>query len=923
MNRQSTPRIAAVAVSLFTTTFLLCGQVPSARSAFDAAELRCDNQVNPLAVASFPPELSWKLESPESSARGLVQSAYQILVASSQRNLAAGTGDLWDSGRVSSSETRTLYAGRRPPSAATCWWKVRVWDGTGNASAWSAPSHWSMGLQAGDWRAKWIARQPDGEEPEPAMPVFRRTFQIGKSVERALLYISGMGHYEARLNGTKLEEAVLAPGWTNYRKTVFYNTFDVTSLLRMGENALGIMLGNGMYHVVKTPGRYTKFTGSFGQPKLIAQLQIAFSDGSTVEIVTDKNWKTLSGPIVYSSTFGGEDFDARLEPVGWDRAGFDDRRWAEAREVNGPGGVLVSQTNPDIKVLEVFHPVRTTEPKPGVLVYDLGQNFSGWPGIKVRGPAGATLRLFPGELLDENGLVSQRSSGGSERAGYQWYSYTLNGAGDESWQPRFAYYGFRYVQVEGAATTQAPSPDKPRMLALDGEFLHSSARPVGEFSCSNPLFNDIHRLITAAVRSNMQSVLTDCPHREKLGWLEETHLLGSAIMYNYDVLRLYRKISADMRDSQTPEGLVPDIAPEYVVFEGGFRDSPEWGSAVVFNPWLAYRHYGDRRILGEHYGEMKRYVEYLTSRAKDGIVSHGLGDWYDIGPKPPGVAQLTSTDLTATSVYYAAIMTLGRIAALLEKDADARVWMTLGAEVRRAFTAKLYDPNSGIYDRGSQTAFAMPLVVGLVAEEDRKSVLDKLVEAVRKNGNGVTAGDIGFHFVVQALAEGGRSDVLFDMLARTDGPSYGFQLKQGATTLTEAWDAGPASSQNHFMLGHAEEWFYRYLAGLDLDFSRPATEQIQIRPNVVGDITEATATHDSILGRIVSHWKTQTGQIQLAVTVPPNASATVHVPTSDPDSVAEGGVAAAHSKGVRPISRGSGAAIFNVESGSYVFTARK
>ena len=890
----------------------------SVEAATIAAErLRCENQQNPLAVQASRPRLSWLVQAVDTNRRGLRQTGYEILVASSLKLLERRRGDLWSSGKTSPASTSEVeYGGKDLVAQTSYYWKVRLWDQDGQASSWSKPAQWTMALLGPkDWRAKWIAAEPDqpqtgagrGQPKSGTMPLFRHTFRLNKRVARSLLHISGLGQYEARVNGTKVADAVLTPGWTDYRKTVYYNTYDVSGLLRTGGNAIGVMLGNGMYNVVKVPGRYTKFAGSFGQPKLIAQLRIVFADGQSIDIISNASWKTHSGPITFSHPYGGEDYDARLEPDGWDMPASPDQDWSQAQEVGGPGGNLVAQLNPDIKVLRLYDPVRLSTPKPGILVYDLGQNFSGWPRITVRGAAGATIKLIPGELLDDAGLVSQQSSKGP-----QWYSYTLKGSGNETWRPRFSYWGFRYVQVEGASQDS---------ITLQGQFVHSSATATGQFSCSKPLFNRIHDLIGAAIRSNMQSVFTDCPHREKLGWLEETHLLGSAILYNYDVSRLYEKVADDIHDSQQANGLVPDIAPEYVVFDGGFRDSPEWGSAAVLDPWLAYRHFAGRQNLTRHYEDMKRYVEYLSSRAQDGIISYGLGDWYDIGPGAPGYSKLTSTALTATAIYYADIITMKKVAELLGKAEDARSFESLASAVRGAFNAKLLDPSTGVYDRGSQTAFAMPLAVGLVPAEHRAAVLNKLVDDIRRHDNHVTAGDVGFHFVVQALSEGGRSDVIYDMLSRTDAPSYGFQLAQGATSLTEAWDASPRSSQNHFMLGHAEEWFYRHLAGIDFDVSRPEPERITIRPRLAGDISEAQASYDSVLGRIVSHWKREPGKVQLEVVVPPNSTATVHVPTKGASSVNEGGQPAAQSQSVHFLREEQGAAVYGVGSGRYRFEA--
>ena len=585
--------------------------------------LRCETQENPLAVEAAEPKLSWVVEAVDPARTGLRQRAYRILVASSPGRLAQDRGDLWDSGKVESDRTLQIaYKGQAVPPQAFAWWKVQVWDQDNQFSPWSAAAQWRSGLGPQDWKAHWIAAPASSAPGAPAgrLPVFRRSFRLPRAAVEATLSISGLGHYEVTINGRKVSDDVLTPGWTNYRKTVFYNAYDVAGLLRAGENTVEVMLGNGMYNVEKTPDRYTKFSGSFGEPKLIAQLHVAFKSGNPVDILTGEAWQCRGGPIAFSSAYGGEDYDARLEQ------GTD---WQPARETEGPAGELVAQTNQPVCAFETFPPAKVSDISPGVRVYDLGRNFAGWPQIRVQGPAGATVKLICGELLNDAGLVSQRSSGGP-----QWFSYTLRGGGEESWHPRFSYYGFRYVQVE--------TPAGVAVAAVEGRFLRTAAPRTGEFTSSSDLLNRIHALIDAAIESNFQSVLTDCPHREKLGWLEESHLLGAAIMYNFDAEREYRKIAGDIGDTQTADGLVPDIAPEYTVFTDGFRDSPEWGSAAILDPWLAYQFYGDRDVLEKHYGEMKRYAGYLAAKAVDGILSYGLGDWYDVGPRPPGVSQLTS-----------------------------------------------------------------------------------------------------------------------------------------------------------------------------------------------------------------------------------------------------------------------------------------
>lgn len=700
------------------------------------------------------------------------------------------------------------------------------------------------------------------------MPIFRNDFVASKAISKATLRISGLGQYEAHINGHNVSDAVLTPGWTDYRKHVLYDTYDVGGLLAQGKNAIGVLLGSGMYDVRETKGRYTKFSGSFGPLKLIAQLDIQYVDGTHETISTGPNWRTSPGPITFSSTYGGEDYDARLEQPGWDGPAFDGAAWAHAKLIDGPGGTLVPETVPPIKSLQRFDPVAITHPAPNVTVYDLGQNFSGWPEIEVSGPSGTHLRLVAGELLDAHGFVTQHSANASpddENA----FNYVLSGNGLERWHPRFSYWGFRYVQVDGPESV---------VRHLDGEFLHDAVDITGSFSTSDEQLNRIHKLINMAMLSNMVSVLTDCPHREKLGWLEQTHLAAASLMYNYDLSKLYAKMADDMQDAQLTSGLVPSIAPEYPVFEGAFRDSPEWGIADILSTWTAYEFYGDQSVLKNHYGSMVRYLAYLRGQTHNHLLTYGLGDWYDIGPGEPGESKLTAKGVTATAVYYQALTRMERIAILTGHAEDVSGYEQEAAQVKAAFNAEYFHQDTNQYDKGSQTADAMPLVVGLVPEDRRAAVLANLIEDIRNHSYHVTAGDVGYHYVVRALTDGDRSDVLYSMLSRTDNPSYGDQLAHGATTLTEAWDANPNSSQNHFMLGHAEEWFYRGLAGIRFDLDREKDERITIHPAIVGEIRNAKATFRSSLGEIESGWSISGDTLSLSVVIPQGASATIVLP---------------------------------------------
>lgn len=898
----------SLAICLAVTTPLFAALIP--------AELRCEYHTNPLAIDSPQPRLSWILNS-DPGERGQVQTAYQVLVASSPDALKIDRGDLWDSGRVASDQSiQVEYAGKPLLSRTRCHWKVRVWDKAGKASAWSEGATWTMGLLAQeDWNAKWIGTRakPDAVDLTPSATIqLRKEFAIEKEIKRAVAYVCGLGFYELRLNGRKVGDRVLDPGWTNYRKTCLYAAYDVTAELTRGRNAVGVMLGNGMYNV--PGGRYVKFKGSFGPLKVILQLHVEHADGTSTVVVSDESWTWAPSPVVFSCIFGGEDYDARKEMPGWDMAGFNAGAFKPVVVMDGPGGRLSARAAPPIKVMREYKPAKITQPKPGVWVYDFGQNCASMPKLTVKGTAGASVRLTPGELLHGNGLVSQDSCGGPA-----YYTYTLKGEGTETWTPRFFYYGSRYLQVETSAHDAGAAP---QIVELTSQFVHSSAATVGSFTCANPLVNRIHDLINAAIKSNLQSVLTDCPHREKLGWLECSHLLAGCVMYNYDVPAFYAKIVNDMSEAQLANGMVPDIAPEFTVFSGGFRDSPEWGSAYVIAPWKVYQMYGDRTLLTRHYEGMKRYVEYLKSASKENIVSHGLGDWYDIGPGGPGESKLTSRGLTATAVYYQNLVILKEAAALLGKTDEARQFDERARTVKEAFNRRFFKAGKNQYDRNSQTANAMPLTLGLVPEDRRAAVLDGLVAQIRAGGNRVTAGDVGFNYLVRALSDGGQGNVLYEMLIRDDGPGYAFQLKKGATSLTEAWDTNPGSSQNHCMLGHIEEWFYRGLGGVSCDPSGPGFKKIILKPQIVGDLSGADAAYDSPYGRIASKWQREGDKLTMNVTIPSNTTATVYVPAKDAAGVTESGTPATKTKNVKFLRMENGAAVFEIGAGCYRFSVR-
>jgi hypothetical protein len=638
-------------------------------------------------------------------------------------------------------------------------------------------------------------------------------------------------------------------------------------------------------------------------------------------IGTDNQWRATPGPIIFSSIYGGEDFDARLVQHGWDKPDFNGSKWEPARIVNGPGGELkgLSCAAPPIREFQIHRPVETHTLTNGDVVFDLGQNAAHVVQIRVSGPAGSCVRLLPAELTNDDGSVNQGSMGAGHR-GPVSCEFVKGTDGTETWSPKFFYVGCRFVQVHfiRARTKGA----LPRLKSLEGVVIHSDSAPAGKFECSNPLFNRIRTLVRWAQLNNMVSIMTDCPHRERLGWLEEDHLNGPALRYEFDLAQLFTKTMNDIADSQLDNGLIPTTAPEYTVFKGGFRDSLEWGSTGIIVPWQQYEFDGDREMLRRHYEVMKKYVAYLGTTATNNIVDHGLGDWYDLGPKAPGVAQLTPVALAATAFYFYDTWVLSQIAGLLGQTNDAAQFEIQAEQIYAAFNREFFDPTNCSYATRSQCANAIPLVMGLVDATNRAGVLDAIVRDARAHTNALTAGDVGYRYLLRALADGGRSDVIFDMNNQSDKPGYGYQLKQGATSLTEAWNARRGSSQDHFMLGQIQEWFYHDLAGIGCDPTGPGFEKIVINPQPAGNLTWVKASYVSIHGKIVSDWKRDGDKFILNVTIPANTTATVFVPAKSAESVTEDGQPVTPSNGVTFLRMENDRAVFAIESGKYEFESR-
>lgn len=872
-------------------------------------ELRCEYRLNPLGIDSPQPRLSWVLRSRE---RAQKQTAYQVLVAGSVGQIWANRGDLWDSGKVAADETaQIVYAGKPLTSGQGCFWKVRVWDRDGVASDWSAAAYWEMGLLAPDaWKASWIGRTTDTNY-YPA-PLLRRAFTVtNQEIARARVYISGLGYYALFLNGKPVGDQILDPGFTRYDRRVLYATHEVTSLLKPGKNAIGVMLGTGWFNC------HTKAVWNFHEapwraaPKLILQLRMDYTDGHTETIVSDAQWRTATGPIVFDSIYGGETYDARLQKPGWTEADYNDGEWTPALEVKAPAGVLTAQPMPPIEITRRIEAVKVTEPKPGVFVFDFGQNLAGRAELDVKGPAGTRVVLQYGERLGKDGLldlkdIAQHVVKKWPEQQFQTDTYLLQGKGSERWHSQFTYHGFQYVQVTGW-------PGTPKPKNLTALFNHTAVPAAGQFECSNPLLNRIQRAARWAYLSNLQSIPTDCPHREKNGWTGDAHLAAEQALFNFAPATLYTKWINDLADEQRPTGELPGIVPTSG-WGYSWGNGPAWDSAYLLIPYYLYVYCGDTRILTSHLDGFRRYVDYLASKSKDdGIVDLGLNDWAPFETK-------TGAPITSTGYFYVDAQITSLAARLSGNEAEAKKYADLAASIRKAFNAKFYHAETGQYDQGSQTALSCALYQGLVDPANQARVVSNLVAAVESRNGHIDTGILGAKYLLNALLEYGRADVAYRVATRKDLPSWGWWLAQGATTLWEQWNG--TESRNHIMFGDISAWFYKAIAGIQPDPAAPGFRRFIAAPQVLGDLTWAKATYHSIRGPIVSEWELKKGDFLWHLVVPANTTATVYLPIRSTDSPQESGKPLGAIRGIRFLPADRERTAFEIGSGDYHFRGK-
>jgi alpha-L-rhamnosidase len=799
-----------------------------------------------------------------------------------------------------------------------------TWRASAKAgSDWYKPGFLDAAWQpAKDFGALGIAPWKDApyvsERRLPAR-MLRKEFAVDKQVRRAMVYYSGLGLSELWLNGAKVGDHVLSPGLTDYDKHVLYETFDVTRQLARGRNAIGLWLGNGRYHAPRT--QVPIGTRNFGDPKAIVQLNIEYDDGSSASVVSDGSWRlTTAGPIRANNEYDGEDYDARMEIADWSKPGFNESSWEPARIVSAPPGVLVPQAAEPLRVTETLKPVSVKKLANGVYIFDMGQNMVGWTRLRVSGPKGAQVILRHAETLRPDGSLYMDNL----RSARATDIYTLKGGGVEVYEPRFTYHGFRYVELTGFS-------GEPTAAALEGRVAHDDMERIADFTSSNTLLNRIHKNMFWGIRGNYRSIPTDCPQRdERQGWLGDRSQVSRSESYMFNVAAFYTKWTRDLEDAQRADGAIPDVAPNFWPI---YSDNLTWPGTFLFIPGTLYEQYGDRRPLEQAWPDMKKWIAHIRTFAKDGLMPKDTyGDWC-VPPEDPKLihskdpARVTDKTLIGTAYYYKLLTMMAGYARLLDRPVEAEDYAREASQANAAFQKKFFKPFSGIYDNGTQTSSVLPLYFDMVPAEYRAAVVKSLTDRIESESHGhVGTGLVGAQWLMRTLSENGHADTAYQIAAQTTYPGWGYMVERGATTVWELWNgdtADPAmNSGNHVMqIGDLAVWMYEYLAGIRSDPQSPGFRHTIIRPYPAGDLTFVKASHRTPYGTIASSWKRGGGSFNLDVTIPPNTTATVWIPTNDAAGVTESGRAISSARGVKLLRQERGAAVFEVESGVYSFRA--
>ena len=897
------------------TAARLSGQAP-----LGVNGLRVEYLSNPVGIDVARPRLSWRITS---DTRNTQQAAYQLQVGLSALNVGRGSGLLWDSGRMASGASVFVdYAGPALASHTRYYWHVRVWDSKARVSSWSPVAYWETGLtQPGDWTAQWVgpAATPADSLPAPS-PLLRHAFQVKRPVRSARAYVTSLGLYELHLNGARVGDQLFTPGWTSYNRRLQYQTYDVTALLHPGANAIGAMLGDGWYR---------GYLGFFGQRNIYGrqlalrlQLDIDYQDGTTDRIATDGAWKTTPGPVLASDIYGGESYDARRERAGWAAPAFDDHDWAPVAVFPPPRTTLVASMSPPVRRVRTLRPIEIRRLPSSETLFDLGQNFTGWVRLVVRGAAGTTITLRYAEVLDRSGdlyIANLRRAGQTDH-------YTLKGEGEERYEPHFTFHGFRYVAVRGL-----PGPADANTIT--GIAVSSDLGQTGVFETSDSLLNQLQRNIVWGERSNFLDVPTDCPQRdERLGWTGDAQVFSRTAAFNMDVAGFFAKWLADLAADQDTSGIVPWVIPNPFMDSVHFGGTAGWSDAAVIIPWTMYQVYGDRGLLERQYPSMRAWVDYMHRRAGPDVIwrpGWQFGDWLALhsdDPSYPGAT--TSTDLIATAYLAHSTDLVARAETVLGKADEAARYQSRFRTIHDAFDREFVS-GAGRVGENTQTAYALAIAFGLLPDSIVSAAGNRLAEDVRARGVHLTTGFLGTPVLLHTLSGTDHLPLAFALLTQRSYPSWLYPITRGATTMWERWDGiRPDSSFedpgmnsfNHYAFGAVGDWMYRNIGGLDLDSTAAGYERSRIAPHVGAGLTSAKASLETSYGTLASAWSVAGGQFVLDVTIPVNTSATVTLWATRIDRVQENGRPVSGAAGIRDVQQRGNDVVVVVGSGQYHFS---
>ena len=895
--------------------------------------LRCEQLTDPMGMDVTTPRLSWEISG---DVRGIQQTAYRILVASSLENLNADEGDLWDSRKVkSNASVNVFYNGKTLESRTECYWKVKVITNKGD-SEWSQPASWSVGLlYPDDWKAQWTGLDKSFRDDAVdnviksrlAARYFRKEFESSNKPVKATIYISGLGLYKLYVNGKTIGDQELAPTPTDYSQVIKYNTFDVTNELVQGKNVIATTLGNGRFVAIRpladphsAPKMKIPATRHFGFPKMILQLEVTYADGSRQTVISDDSWKvTAAGPICANNEFDGEEYDATMEMPGWNTTGFNDNDWLQAELVKAPGGKLEAQRNRNIKVMETIRPQSITEPKPGMYILDMGQNMVGWVAMKVKGKTGDRVKLRFAEVLQDDGTLYLANIRGALVTDI----YTLKGDGMEFFEPSFTYHGFRYVEITGY-------PGTPSIHDFEGKVLYDEMEVTGQFETSDKTLNQIYKNAYWGIRGNYRGMPTDCPQRdERMGWLGDRAVGSHGESFIFGHNNLYAKWLDDIALTQRESGSIPDIAPNF--WDIG-ADNMTWPGTFIIIANMLYEQYGNIEPIVKHYDAMKKWMRYMREKyIKDEImIRDTYGDWC-MPPESPDLIhskdpdRKTAAAVIGTTFYYRMLVLLERFANLLDKPTDATSFAQEAVIVRNAYNEKYFNKETAQYSNNTVTANLLSLCFGMLPEGYEKRVFQNIVDKTEKEFDShVSAGLVGVQWLMRGLSEYGRADLAFRIATNRDYPSWGYMVENGATTIWELWNgntADPAmNSHNHVMLlGDLLVWFYEYLAGIQNAPDGVGFATIRMHPYPVAGLNFVKASYHSIHGLIESRWSKDNQVFQWEITVPGNMTATIYVPATNQSQVTENGQKASSAKGVKFLKMEGDYAVFRIGSGNYSF----